>query len=580
MRKAAAFFAFFISLPLFLIAQKHDNIWLMGLGGGNQSPLNDIWGATLFDFSDIDRPQVIEKQEYPVNFTATNASICDSAGNLLFYTNGEKVYGPNHEVMENGTGIAVTNADGYGYRLSQGAISLPSPGHENLYLLITVEANMYITMGWNLFSHTIDMTANNGLGTVIEKRNLLVQDSMAWGKISAVKHANGRDWWFVIPHDDSNTYCIGLVSSTGIVLKSQNIGYTTIDGVGESLFSSDGSKYVRVDNYNLLEPSIMMVMDFDRCSGELSNYQVAYLALSPNTFGLGASISPDSRYLYVNKITEAYQFDLWAADVFGTQTLVAQNDGFISNNSVNFFQANQLGPDGRVYIQGLNQGFHLHYINFPNRAGNACQFVQHGIETPTLVAREIPNFPNYRLGPIDGSACDTLGFDNHPLCNWRWEQEDTLSPLQVTFTDLSSYEPATWHWDFGDGTGSQDTSPVHIYTENGIYHVCLVVSNQYSSDTLCRVLQLGVSATHNAMLQSHIKVAPNPFQERLTISSPQMDSGVFRLYSQMGRILCEKRMIFEVTDIDTGALPPGMYFWEVTGKAGRAKAGKIIKTAR
>src|SRR5690606_2847439 len=109
------------------------------------------------------------------------------------------------------------------------------------------------------------------------------------------------------------------------------------------------------------------------------------------------------------------------------------------------------------------------------------------------------------------SACDTLGFDNHPLCNWRWEQEDTLSPLQVTFTDLSSYEPATWHWDFGDGTGSQDTSPVHIYTENGIYHVCLVVSNQYSSDTLCRVLQLGVSATHNTMLQSHINVAPNPF---------------------------------------------------------------------
>jgi len=106
------------------------------------------------------------------------------------------------------------------------------------------------------------------------------------------------------------------------------------------------------------------------------------------------------------------------------------------------------------------------------------------------------------------------------------------------------------------------------------------VSNQYSSDTLCQVVQLGVSATHNPLLQSHIKVSPNPFQERLTISSPPMDSGVFRLYGQMGRLLCEKRLVFEVTDIDTGTLPPGMYFWEVIGKAGRAKAGKIIKTAR
>lgn len=66
----------------------------MGLGGGAQSPLNDEWGVTLLDFSNINKPEVIEKQEYGVNFTATNASMCDSLGNLLFYTNGEKVYGP------------------------------------------------------------------------------------------------------------------------------------------------------------------------------------------------------------------------------------------------------------------------------------------------------------------------------------------------------------------------------------------------------------------------------------------------------------------------------------------------------
>ena len=66
---------------------------------------------------------------------------------------------------------------------------------------------------------------------------------------------------------------------------------------------------------------------------------------------------------------------------------------------------------------------------------------------------------------------------------------------------------------------SQDTSPVHSYTAGWTYPVCLGVSNHYSADTLCQVLQLGVSTTQNPLLQSHIKVSPNPFQERLTISN-------------------------------------------------------------
>lgn len=553
----------------------------MGLGGGNQSPLNDEWGVTLLDFSNIDKPEIIEKQEYAVNFTATNASICDSMGNLLFYTNGEKIYDPNHQVMENGTGIAVNNADGYGYRLSQGAIALPYPGHEKLYLLITVEDNLFITMGWNLFSHTIDMTKNNGMGAVIEKRALLVQDSLTWGKLSAVKHANGRDWWFVIPRRFSNTYYIGLLSPTGVVIKSQNIGYTTEDGVGESLFSPNGNKYIRVDNRNGIEPGIMMAMDFDRCIGELSNFQASYLALLPTTFGLGASISPDSRYLYINKITEAYQFDLWAMDVFSTQIVVAQNDGFVTNNSINFFQANQLGPDGRLYIQGLNQGFFLHFINFPNRAGDACQFVQHGVETPTLVAREIPNFPNYRLGPLDGSSCDTLGFDNHPLCNWRWEQEDTLSPLQVTFTDLSSYEPANWHWDFGDGTSSQDTSPVHLYTEEGIYKVCLVVSNQYSSDTLCRLVNLGVSGVGDIGLEkisNRFLVMPNPADVALKINSlSELEAEAkFELYDILGQQVCFSNIPIDqaTTSVSVANIPAGVYVYRIL------QVGQLIQTAK
>lgn len=46
---------------------------------------------------------------------------------------------------------------------------------------------------------------------------------------------------------------------------------------------------------------------------------------------------------------------------------------------------------------------------------------------------------------------------------------------EVSFTNQSLYA-ASYEWDFGDGTTSQEESPVHIYTENGIFDVTLTVT--------------------------------------------------------------------------------------------------------
>ena len=50
-------------------------------------------------------------------------------------------------------------------------------------------------------------------------------------------------------------------------------------------------------------------------------------------------------------------------------------------------------------------------------------------------------------------------------------------PLAVQFTDLSSGDPTSWNWDFGDGTTSTLENPSHTYQQPGTYSVRLRVAN-------------------------------------------------------------------------------------------------------
>ena len=69
-----------------------------------------------------------------------------------------------------------------------------------------------------------------------------------------------------------------------------------------------------------------------------------------------------------------------------------------------------------------------------------------------------------------------------PIADFKSDKQTILVGETVSFSDLSSNFPTTWHWDFGDGSASTELNPVHTYHESGIYTVSLTVTNEYGQD--------------------------------------------------------------------------------------------------
>jgi hypothetical protein len=581
-------FLFFTLAGLFchlhLFSQLHDNTWILGYPGNGA-----IYGHSILTFTDgslqIDSNSLMNDMEFPGN----NSSFSMSDGELFAFTNGLDIRNRTFvQDVENG-GDMYEEIDPFtGYYLSyhflvQGSVFLTYPGHKDSLILLymsnryLLNNNNFVTdrVSFDVTAALIDMKGNNGLGKVVNRKVPIVHDTLVLGKLQAVRHANGRDWWIITFRRGSNKYYRILANSEGIHnLGTAEVELSIISGSGGSTFSSDGNKYAIYTTFDNASGSWLNIFDFDRCTGLLSN-QIQIKGL--NRFG-GLAISPNSRYLYHNKSDTAFQYDLHAADIPASRKVVAVYDGFTDPFPVRFYMM-QLAPDGKIYSSATNGTRYLHVIHRPDEEGTACQYQQHGVQLYKYNDFSVPNFPNYRLGPLDGSPCDTLGLNNVPVAWWRYEQ-DTLDPLLVAFTDLSYYEPANWSWDFGDGSaGSTERHPLHQFPQPGIYQVCLTVSNAYGSDTHCKTLYLGVSAQDNPVLQAQVSVWPNPFQSQLAVavSSPQLRGGLFRLWDMTGRLVREQRVVLGLNEIETGDLPSGMYFWEVKAGSERAKSGKTIK---
>lgn len=350
----------------------------------------------------------------PVSLSAGSycSNICDSQGNLLFYTGGCYVLNKDHVRMQNGDSITSNYALQYWcgqneFPMRQNNTILPFPGDSNKYVIFNYNMAKPIDslapIPTEFYYHIIDMTQDNGLGAIVAKKQVAIADTLYRGQMTAVKHANDSDWWVVNNEWHSECYYVTPLTAQGVGTPHLSCpGPVTLSfGGGQATFNPVGTKYVRCDGKNGL-----WVLDFDNETGILSNPMELTFPQPPSSYR-GACFSPSSRFLYVASYFQLWQFDMEAADIQSSRQLVGEMD--VSNpipggGSLAF---SQLGADGKIYIAGPGNHYYLSRINKPNCLGSACDFRQWEI---TLLAPNfggLPNMPHFNIIESDNDCTST-----------------------------------------------------------------------------------------------------------------------------------------------------------------------------
>ena len=554
---------------------QHDYIWMSGYD--DYSPDNNFpFGDTRVNFNTFPPKLSIEDRE--MDFSHTLGIMCDGKGELLFYTNGDSIINNRGQTVDNSRWLN----DGEWHdqtRLRQGILILPAPEKSNQFYLFHEPRDSEGRVSSLLYSRA-DMNQLGGWGGVIEKGKLLLDDDLDTGKLIATKHANGRDWWILVPEYSNNFFYTIFLDNTGIAkIDTQHIDIPILNsaGVGQASFSPDGSKYARSTSNNLESGTFVEIFDFDRCTGRLSNQK--FVNYSPTTtLGRPIAFSANSRYFFLMDNQFFYQYDIWKDDVFESEKILGQWDGFAYLDAFPTLPwMAQLGPNGKIYIATTSTNPYWHVIHDPD-IGDNPRFEERAILLPTLNNGTMANHPNYRLGPIDGSACDTLGIDNLPVANFRYEDfVDTFH-----FRDLSVGAPKEWLWDFGDGHTSDVPHNNHIYDNQGEYQVCLTVSNVNGSDTWCDTVSIIVSSTIElefTSVESFIYPNPTAGEAYLNLNQPLRKSSSILIFDALGKVVLRKDLSKgqRVFPIDLQSFSGGLYYYTLQTEGVKIGEGKLVK---
>lgn len=586
-------------------------------------PQSRIWAMgnkVGVDFTNLASPAPIVTSLANTNEAA--ASICDTAGALLFYSNGGVVWNKNGVAMPHGGNL--TGTTGNTLSTTQGAVIVPVPDSAGKYYLFSLTS----VSNCKLYCNKIDMSLNGGLGdvdTTFSLRGQSLADSFLTEKMTAVPGCD-NSVWLMTHHQNSSVFRAYHITAAGINLTPVLSAVSSFAGAnylqGVMKFSPDRTKLLNC-NFRAASPQNagVEVFSFDYNTGILSNGIVL-----DNTSFYGGTFSPNSSKVYAGSTVNSsiYQWDLTAATPSATKTLLGASGQYTDL---------KLGPDGKIYFgaapggAGYSNYRYMGRVNAPDSVGAACVF-QDSVTAlifpaatgsygalaqgmPNDVAVPIPAVNQY-VRSLDTSICQMLQAYTFTApagyTNMQWDNGDTTLTRTVTargtywvkcisacntrvdtFTIRGADMPAlsvtatanvltattgfaAYQW-YKDGVLINGaTANIYTATASGIYKVHADFGGG-CSDTASQAVTIATGIPQYNANGNTVAIYPNPATTVVTIDYPELVNVSVR--SVDGK---EVLAVKETHQINVSQLAEGLYMLVITDKQQQRLAmQKLIK---
>ena len=441
------------------LQDQRANVWYFGNHAG-------------IDFNTLPNPPA------PLSNSAMDApegtsTISDRNGNVIFYTDGDKVYDRTHTEIATGIGGDPLSA--------QAALIVPVPNDETLYYIFTTQA-IDGTSANELRYSLFDIKPNGGLGAVTQQNILL------FAKSTERITANGN--WLIAHEYGNNTFRAYPITATGI-------GDPVYSSIGsDHTFKSPqaGEGYIKLGARNnvavaLSQPgtsNLVELFTLVDSSGRMVNYRKIDLN-EPNGQVYGVEFSPAGNKVFATLKgspgpSAVYEYFLDSLDMPYLRNITPEPTLELG--------ALQTGPDGQIYM-AINGSSVLGTIQAveDTTSNSLVNFSGFTLAGGTNSRLGLPNFTQIISNAVGGPDFSIVG-----VCFG--------TPTRFIGTPTDAIDQFQWFFGIGQGgipfDAPADTS--HLYTATGTYTVVMTITN--------RCLQQ--EGSPNLVVQKNVDIAPPP----------------------------------------------------------------------
>ena len=398
----------------------------------------------------------------------SESSICDSDGNLLFYTDGRRIWNSQHLLLENAVFESQVK--------SRSTIILKFA--ESIYAIVSISEN-----DGKLYSCIVEADNNNPLdaNTSLTWSPLpLGTDWTGMSVLSAVPTLEPNKYWLlttkkVVGIDETTTYykCVAkLAYNNGIVVSDASIDSNTLCGSKVlSIKVSPNAQYVLYST----EFDETLVYRFYTRSGEIES--IGNCSPTIGEKGGGVEFSQSGRFLYVAwldgaKTLKIDQYDMWqltpcACDIQHSVIFNWEAD----ENLMSGFNL-QRAPDGRIYIgrwadlysnsRMIGVILNPEVRDEDNGRSNVCGVRMHAIDYNESQFLNRLFFTNL----VDVTEIDPCKIDFQVCGNWC--PGNTLR--EITLVNLSNTPHNTW-WFYDENGNLIETVGSNFFMGNGVPNI-------------------------------------------------------------------------------------------------------------